>query len=84
MHLSGPACTDRLNLLLAKHKADDTKGLKRHVAVLHFVNMYVNPFQFLIRSGTEEDYTNTELMELIENISTYMRDVFELKAKDKE
>ena len=82
VRLSGRACKDRLNLLLAKHKADDAKGLKRHVAVLRCVNMHVNPFQFLIRSGTEEDYT--ELMELLDDISSYMHDVFELKAKDKE
>ena len=37
VRLSGRACRDRLNLLLAKHKADDAKGLKRHVTVLQCV-----------------------------------------------
>ena len=82
VRLSGRACKDRLNLLLAKHKADGAKGLKRYVAGWQYVCMYVRLFQFIIRSGTEEDYT--ELMELLDDISTYMRDILELQTKDKE
>ena len=82
LRLSGRACKDRLHLPLAKHKADDTKGLKRHVAVLQYVCMHVTSFQFVIRSGIKEEYT--KLMELLDDISAYMCDVFELKTKDKE
>ena len=80
--LSGRACKDRLNLLLAKHKVDDARGLKRHIVGLQYVSMHFTQFQFMIRFGTEEEYT--ELMELLDDISTYMRDILELKMKDKE
>ena len=42
----------------------------------------VSLFWHVLRSGTEEEYT--ELAQLLEDISTYMNDVVEMKAKNKQ
>ena len=42
----------------------------------------VSLFWHALRSGTEEEYT--ELAQLLEDISTYMNDVMEMKTKEKQ
>ena len=42
----------------------------------------VSLFWHVLRSGTEEEYI--ELAQLLEDISTYMNDLVEMKTKDKQ
>ena len=83
VELKGRGCRERLDRLLDKFKTEDAKSLKRLADC--FSLQFFGSFAIIdnhCRSGTEEDYG--ELTQLLEDISTYRRDVLTALNKAKQ
>lgn len=77
--VKGRGCKDRLELLLKKYRQEDRKALKRYVVVNYYYTIIII---FLCSSGTEEEYS--ELQELLEDVSSYLRDLEDIRAAEAE